>query len=338
MLRVSHVTSSENDMQLRVLITGSSGFIGQHLVERFRNLGWSVTGIGRRSLTESGYVSHDLAKPLPESLDGQIDLVVHAAARSNPWGTKRQFENDNVIGTKNVIDYCQRNGSAKLVYISSSSVYYRPEHQFNINEDTPLPRRNVNLYATTKRKAEELVQAYAGQWVILRPRAVFGPGDTVLLPRIIRAARQGRLPLLYSSDGPVVGDLIYIDNLIDAIETAATNDDVSGVFNLTNNQPVPILEFLFTVFDRLNIPRPHRRVSARSAMVVAGMLEAFHRAFLPNTEPAITRFGVHVFRYSKTFDVTKAVQQLGQPRVSLDEGLSRTVEWFRQELDRSVAR
>ena len=316
----------------KVLITGSSGFIGTHLTERFQRDGWQVTGVGRRILNRTNYLSHDLVQPLPASLDGSWNVVIHAAARSNPWGTKKQFENDNVVGTRNVIDFCQRNGRPKLIYLSSSSVYYRPEHQWGISEETPLPDRHVNEYAATKRQAEELVQQYAGPWVILRPRAVFGPGDTVLLPRIIRAAQAGRLPVLESPDGPTVGDLIYIDNLVDAVVSAATLREAVGVFNLTNNQSVPILEFLFTVFDGLGIARPRRRISVSTAMIVAGALEMFHRIFLPGREPAITRFGVHVFRYSKTFDVSKANDILGPPRISLDDGLQRTVSWFQQAL------
>jgi nucleoside-diphosphate-sugar epimerase len=321
----------------RILITGSSGFIGTHLARAFRENGWQVTGIGRRPIDVTGYVSHDLVQPLPPSMDGDTDVVIHAAARSNPWGARRQFENDNIVATRNIVDYCLRNGRPSLIYISSSSVYYRPEHQFDITEQTPLPERHVNEYARTKRVAEELIRQYPGRWLILRPRAVFGPGDTVLLPRILRAAREGRLPVLYSRDGPVVGDLIYIDNLVDATLAAASQDELSGTYNLTNNQPIPILEFLFTVFDRLGIERPKRRVSATSAMALAGMLEGFHRLFLPRIEPAITRFGVHVFRYSKTFDVARAIGAFGQPQVSLDEGLDRTVEWFRPLLAEDAA-
>ena len=315
-------------MSGRALITGSSGFVGTSLWQRFRTSGWSTIGLGRRLLNDPDYVSHDLRQPIPARCDGPIDVVIHAAARSNPWGTRQQFHQDNVVATKHVIEYCRRNGSPHLIYISSSSVYYKPEHQLGITEQTPLPIRHVNEYSATKRQAEELVRAYPGSWTILRPRAVFGPGDTVLLPRIIHAARQGRLPVLYSPDGSVVGDLIYIDNLVDAIQTAAEKR-VTGIFNLTNNEPVPILDFLFSVFDQLGIPRPKRRVSATTAMAMAGMLEVFHRVFLPWSEPAITRFGVHVFRYSKTFDVTRALQTLGPPSVSLEEGLKRTVEWFR---------
>ena len=333
----------------QIVITGSSGFIGTHLVRRFRDLGWDVRGIGRRRSDEPGYLSHDLSRPLPEawtqSFGDSPDVVIHAAARSNPWGTRSEFEQDNIVATQNVIDVCLgRSRLPRLVYISSSSVCYRSEHQLGVTEEMPLPDRAVNLYAETKRRAEALVRAYPGPWSILRPRAVFGPEDTVLLPRILRAAREGKLPILYAPDGPVVGDLIYIDNLVDAVVAAASPkngvdsgtlpaDAPSGVFYLTNDEPVPIHDFLFGVFDRLGIPRPTRRVSARAAMVVAGGLELFHRVFRPNVEPAITRFGVHVFRYSKTFDIAKAKRIFGPPRVSLSEGLDRTVEWFRRYPD-----
>jgi len=323
-------------MSSRVLVTGSSGFIGTHLVNRFRTTGWSVHGIGRRPLNEADYLSHNLSRPLPPQLGEKFDVVVHAAARSNPWGTRQEFEDDNVTATRNVIEFCRQNDYPRLIYISSSSVYYRPQHQFDLIEATPLPDRHVNQYAATKRQGEELVRQYPGPWVILRPRAVFGPGDTVLLPRIIRAAQQGRLPVLCSNDGPVIGDLVYIDNLIDTV-LQATDDRISGVFNVTNNQPVPILDFLFTVFDRLGIARPKRRISAKTAMLMAGGLEAFHRLFVPRIEPAITRFGVHVFRYSKTFDVSHANAHFGLPKVSLDEGLQRTVDWFRVQLQEATA-
>jgi nucleoside-diphosphate-sugar epimerase len=317
-------------MKRSVLITGASGFIGGCLFDEFRSLGWETWGIGRRQLERRGYLSHDLANPLPELPDGPVDVVVHAAARSSPWGTRREFERDNILATRNVIEFCQRHGRPRLIYISSSSVYYRPEHQFDITEETALPKRAVNRYAATKRDAEQLVRGYSGRWVVLRPRAVFGPHDTVLLPRILEAARKEALPLLVNRNSSVRGDLIYIENLVDYIVKAATIADVHGDFNLTNDEPVAILEFLLEAFRLLGIPKPRRKLSAAKAMFAAGCLEAFHALFLPRREPAITRFGVHVFRYSKTFDVSKAKEVLGEPRISMDESLQRTVNWFRE--------
>jgi len=290
-------------------------------------MGWDVTGLARRPLALPNYVTHDLAKPLPFA--GAFDVVIHAAARASPWGRRREFVQQNVVATKHVIDHCVAHGLPKLVFISSSSVFYAPGHQLGITEETPMPARAVNEYAATKRQAEELVRGYPGKWAILRPRAVFGPRDTVLLPRILEAARAGKLPILTTRDGPVVGDLIYIDNLIDCIVQAAERDDVRGAINLTNNEPVVIREFLFDLFRLLDLPLPRRRVPVRTAMLAAGAIELLHRLFLPSKEPPITRFGIHVFAYSKTFDVARMLATMGPPRVSIAEGLGRTVEWVR---------
>jgi nucleoside-diphosphate-sugar epimerase len=313
--------------QRRVLVTGSSGFVGGHLFDRFQSMGWEVTGVGRRPIAHPSYVAHDLARPLP--FEGSFDVVVHAAARASPWGRLGEFRQQNVVATKQVIDHCVAHGLPKLVFISSSSVFYTAGHQLGITEETPMPAKAVNDYAATKREAEELVRRYPGDWAILRPRAVFGPRDTVLLPRILEAARKGKLPLLTTKDDPAVGDLIYIDNLTDCIVRAAADDGIRGCFNLTNNEPVAIQDFLFDLFRRLGLPRPGRRVPVGTAMFAAGAIELVHRVFLPWKEPPITRFGIHVFAYSKTFDVSKMLAAMGPPRVSLAEGLERTVAWIR---------
>lgn len=327
-------TSDPNSIG-KVLLTGSSGFIGEHIYRRLEAAGIEVTGIGRRPTNQSRYLSHDLSRPLPESFIksfGPWDVIIHASARSSPWGTRKQYLQDNVEATKFLLEMAKQIGAPKFVYISSSSVYYRPEDQWDIREDTPLPKQGVNLYAETKRQGEELVQMYCGSWAILRPRAVFGPGDTVLFPRILAAARAGKLPLLTTDGKSAVGDLIYIDNLVDQIVQTVVRPEVVGVFNLTNDEPIAINDFLIQVLQELGLPQPTRRVSARVAMLGAGILELVHRCFLPNTEPVITRFGVHVFRYSKTFDISKAKSVFGPPRVSLDDARKRTVEYFAERI------
>ncbi|NEL81701.1 MAG: NAD(P)-dependent oxidoreductase, partial [Xanthomonas perforans] len=75
---------------------------------------------------------------------------------------------------------------------------------------------------------------------VLRPRAVFGPGDTVLFPRVIAAARKGALPRFVGQTQPVIGDLIYIDTLCDYLYRAATAPQLQPAYNLTNAQPVDL--------------------------------------------------------------------------------------------------
>jgi len=318
---------------LKILVTGASGFVGGSFAARFRDRAdLAIHGIGRRPLNDPGYTSCDLSRPF--EVPFRPDVVIHAAARASPWGTAAEYRRDNVETTARVIDFCKRNGLPRLIYVSTSSVFYRPGSQLGLTEESPIGPRFINRYAATKYEGERLVRDYPGAWLIVRPRAVFGPGDTVLFPRILTAARQGRLPLFVGNE-PAVGDLIYIETLTDYLLTAATRADLRGTYNLTNAQAVPIQEFLLAIFARLGLPAPRRRVSIRSAMMAAGLAEAVWRTFRLRGEPPVTRFGVGVFAWSKTFDVRKALADFGPPSVSIEEGVERFIHWQRAQLEKA---
>ncbi len=316
----------------RILVTGASGFVGGRFVARFRNRpDLAIHGIGRRALPDPAYSSIDLSQPFDDLSDPEFrpDVVIHAAARATPWGTEAEYRRDNVDATRQVIDYCLRNNRPRLVYVSSSSVLYRDGPQLGLTEGSPVGPKFVNRYAATKAAGERLVQAYAGTWLIARPRAVFGPGDTVLFPRILAAAKAGKLPLFISGrSGPAIGDLIYIDTLADYLLAAALRTDLSGTYNLTNAQPVEIQALLLDLFARLGLPAPARRVSVGKAMIAATLLEAVWSLLRLRGEPPITRFGVGVFAWSKTFDVSKALADLGPPSVALEAGIEAFVRWW----------
>ena len=189
---------------MRILLTGSNGFVGGDLASFLMRRGHSVVGLGR-SPEPIGAVGEYLRRDLGEPLDwdGTVDAVVHCAALASPWAAPAAFERANVEGTRHVVEWCSSHGRPHLVYISSSSVFYRTEDQLGLHEGSPIPADcdQINVYSRTKRIGERLVEAYDGPSTILRPRAVFGPGDRVLFPRILRAARAGRLPLIRRRDG-----------------------------------------------------------------------------------------------------------------------------------------
>jgi len=316
----------------RVLITGVSGFVGGALGVHLRSIGgYHVTGISRgpaRAGAVDTYKAHDLTRPLPADL-GRFDAIVHAAALSAPWGSPAAFLAQNVDATRNMLDFARASGVQKFVFISSSSVYYRHGDQLGITEETPFPATPINQYAATKVAAEKLVNESGLPAVILRPRAVFGPGDTVLFPRILRAARKGVLPRMKRSDRSTpVGDLIYIENLSHYIERALAMP-CEGSFNLTNNQPVDLFAFLQDIIDRLGLRPAVHAVPVGLAFALAGLMEFGSRTFGGYREPPITRFGVEVMAYSKTFDVSRAIAAFGAPPVSLAEGVDRFVAWQR---------
>jgi nucleoside-diphosphate-sugar epimerase len=318
---------------MKLLVTGASGFVGSAVMRRARELGWEVLGVGRRSLNEPDYVSVDLSRPF--ELDFHPDVVVHAAALSSPWGKRRDYESQNVGVTRHVLNYCATHGRPHLLYISTAAVLYRNEHQLAMNEQTPVPAIPINEYARTKYLGELLTRGYAGNWAILRPRAVFGPGDTVVFPRILRALKKGRLPLI-ESDRPVIGDLIYIDTLVEYILRAAEKR-ATGLYHLTNGEPVEIYEFLGKISAALDLPLPARKMSARQAMRLARIVEAVYRSLPFLGEPPLTTFGISVFTYCKTFDVSRTVRDLGLPAVTVNNGLEKFIAWQLAETKRSAS-
>lgn len=316
---------------MKILLTGASGFVGSSFFGMMKDRpGIRIHGVGRRPMPFAEYTQCDLTVPF--DLDQSPDVVIHGAARSLPWGKAEEFHRQNVTATRNVIDFCERKGVKHLVYISSSSVFYREQDQEGMTERTPIGPEFVNHYARTKYEGECLVRNFPGRSVILRPRAVFGPGDTVLFPRILAAALAGKMYRFERDGPPVKGDLIYIDTLCEYMLRAAVDPAVEGDFNLTNNEPVEIEPFLWGIFERLGIRFPEKKMSCEKALKVATAIEWFYKIFLPRTEPPITRFGIGVLAYSKTFDASKTLRVLGPPAVDLQSGVEAFIRWQKENM------
>lgn len=313
---------------MKLLLTGASGFIGARFMQRFRGTpGLELLGIGRRELADSDYRAVDLSQPF--ALDFVPDVVIHAAALSSPFAPRRDYLRHNVDATRNVIAWCRAHGSPKLVYISSSSVHYQPRDQLGMREDDPIGPAFANTYAETKAAGETLVRGYESTWTILRPRAVFGPGDTVLFPRLLAAAKRGKLPRIVRDAAPAVGDLISVDALVEYMLRAAQQADAVGAFNLSHGEPVVMQDFLAETFRRLGLPPPTRTVPYRVAHMAAHAAELAWTLLPLRGEPPVTRFGIDVLAFSKTFDITRARAILGPPSQTLAEGLDVFVDWQR---------
>lgn len=320
---------------MRILVTGSNGFVGKRIAADALARGWEAVGLGRAPSPAgpvSAYVRHDLSDPIPPgAVPGRVDAVVHCAALASPWAPPSAFVAANVHGTRHVVNWANAQADAPgrphLAYVSSSSVLYRDAHQEGLTEDSPVPpdHEQLNAYSRTKRIGERAVEAYEGPWTVLRPRAIFGPGDTVLLPRILRAAQRGVLPVL-EPDGapPIRTDLTYVDTaahyVLEAIARGAR-----GTYNVTNAEPVYLYPFLLELLARLGARPRLRRVPVGAATALAGAAEWVSAAFLGYAEPPITRFGISVLAHTKTFEVARCLRDLGAPPVSLAEGVERLV-------------
>lgn len=320
---------------MKILITGASGFIGGRFLQRFRDRDdVELLGVGRRALDLPDYRSIDLSQP--HALDATLrdfrpEVVIHAAALASPFAPRREYRRHNVEATRHTLESCRAHGMPKFVYVSSSSVHYRPCDQRGIREDDPIGPTFANVYAETKAAGETLTRAYDGAWTILRPRAVFGPGDTVLFPRLLEAAKRGKLPRIERDGPPAMGDLIGVDALTDYMLRAAQRPEATGAFNLSHGEPVAMQAFLAEVFRRLDLPPPERRIGYRTAHAAAFVAECLWSLLPLRGEPPVTRFGVDVLCFSKTFDIAKARAVLGEPSQTLAQATDAFVAWQRAQ-------
>ncbi len=226
-----------------------------------------------------------------------------------------------------MLDGCRKHGVCRLIYVSSPSVVFDGRDQHNAPENVPYPRRFSSVYSLTKKLGEDMVNASGLETVILRPKAIFGPGDSTLLPRLIEAARQKRLPQI--GDGHNLVDLTYVENVVHALLLALDAQAAAGkTYTITNDEHVSLWEVIREVLRRLDLPANLRRVPLSVALAAASLMEM--RAALTGKEPLLTRYSALILARTQTYDIGAAKRDLGYvPQVSVAEGIEHTLESLR---------
>jgi 2-alkyl-3-oxoalkanoate reductase len=319
----------------RVLVTGGTGFLGRYVVQKLRERRCRVRVLARGSKPKTAFDDVELARgdlrdahAVRSACDG-VDAVVHAGALSQPWGRAAEFEAINVAGTRNVLDACRAAGVQRLVHVSSPSVAFTGDDQHELGDDVPFAARCLSTYSRTKQAAELLVASSNVPAVIVRPKALFGPGDRSLLPRLVGLARSRRLVQI--GDGTNEVDLTYVENASDAIVAALSSERALGrTYHVTNGEHVRVWDAIRALVRGLGFDAELRRVPYRAAWTFAAGLEL--RARLFGGEPRLTRYTVAVLARTQTYDIRGARRDLGYvPRISVAEGIARTLRAWRTE-------
>ncbi len=323
----------------QIVVTGASGFIGAHLARRLIGTGASLTLTGRNRAALKEFSGHarclalDLAVDSLDDLLAGADAVVHCAARSSPWGRREDFQRDNVIATRRLVEASTRAGVHRFVHLSSPSIYFQFGDRRNLTESFNAPAKWITPYAESKWLGEELLrapQASSLQSIILRPRAVFGPGDSAIFPRIVRLAQRGWFPLFNGGSAQI--DLSCVDNVIDAIQASLNAPDSAcgRAYNICNAQPQRVVELLAKVFAALEMSVRFRDIPRPVALLFASALEKTCRMLPGYPEPPLTPYSVGVLAYDQTLDITAAATHLGfAPKKSIDQGIAEFAQWWR---------
>jgi nucleoside-diphosphate-sugar epimerase len=295
---------------MRLAVTGASGFIGAAICRGAIAAGWRVYGFGRRSdvdLPEVSYHRWDLAGTDPSPVTASnVDVVVHAAATVTDWTPLGRRGPSEVDQLRRLLAAFP---DTRLVHISTASVYdpYRPTVM--ATEDLAPVDRYSTVYATQKAAAERLLAGRPGT-VVLRPRAVYGPGDRTVLPRLLAAMRGGSLWL--PGGGATRQSLTSIENMVSAVLRASASA-VSGTFNVTDAQPITLVDALTEVLTELGLAGRVRirPVPVGVASAAATLSEVAYRLARRPTPPRLTHYAISQVAVERTLDITAARTRLG---------------------------
>jgi nucleoside-diphosphate-sugar epimerase len=323
---------------MRVLVTGGTGFTGTALVERLLTEAHSVVALDYKEGLQCDVLRAHGAEVVIGSVTDRdvversmkgVDLVFHLAAAFRELNVPNSFYDEvNVGGTRTVLTAARRHGVRKFVYCSTCGVHGNVEHP-PANEDAPI--QPADYYQRTKYEAEPLVKREAGpdmETVILRPAAIYGPGDPERFFMIFRRVAKGRFPMF--GTGQTLYHPLYIDNLVDAFLLCIPEGAGRGrEYLIADERYYPIEEIVQAVARALDVPVRIPHYPVLPVVALGHLVEKICKP-LGVTPPIFPR-RVDWYRQNRAFDITRARQELGYaPRVELDEGLRRTGIWYRR--------
>jgi nucleoside-diphosphate-sugar epimerase len=322
---------------MRVLVTGGTGFTGSHLARRLLDRGHEVRvldaapGLFHDELARRGARITLGSVTDPALIDRQVDgteLVFHLAAAFRQINLpKRDYWQINCQGTRHVAEACLRHGVRRLVYCSTQGVH---GNIARVPGDESSPIAPEDYYQQTKYEGELATWEVARQGlaaVVIRPMAIYGPGDPERFLMLFRQARRGRF--LMFGDGETFYHPLYIDNLVDAFELAAEHPKAVGeTYLIGDDRYVSLNDLVRGVAASLGQEVRIVHLPFAPLWAAATVCEAACRPF--GIAPPLFRRRADWFRQTRAFSIAKAQRELGYvPRVDLAEGLQRTAAWYR---------
>jgi nucleoside-diphosphate-sugar epimerase len=312
-----------------VFLTGGSGFIGGRLIERLRADGHDVRALARSPSAAERVrargaepVAGDLADVAAMRAGAEgCELAFHAAATLGDWGKREDFERGNVEGTSNALRACTEAGVRRFVHVGTEAALLAGRPLVDVDETAPLRPDSPALYSATKARAEQAVLAAnrdAFETVVVRPRFVWGVGDTTLLPAIVALVRSGRFAWI--GGGRHRTSTTHVENAVEGLVLAATRGRPGKAYFVTDGEPVVFHEFVSELIASQRLAPPSRSIPAPLASLLASAGElAWRRLALPG-RPPLTRFAYWASAQECTIRTDKAREQLGYAPVKTIAG------------------
>lgn len=313
-------------------VTGGSGFVGGALIRRLTGEGWRVRALAR-SDASAGKVEALGAEPARGDLDGVkamteaargCAVAFHAAASTAEWGPREEFVKANVSGTENALVACAGAGVGRFIHVGTEAALLVGKPLVNADETVPLRPDSKAPYGATKAMAERAVRSASRdgfETVVVRPRFVWGAGDTTVLPALIDLIEKGRFAWI--GGGRHRTSTTHVDNAVHGLVLAAEHGRAGEAYFVTDGDPVVFRDFLTRLIRTQGVEVPDRSLPAPAARALAPMLEGVWRTFGLGGAPPISRMPVWLSSLETTIDISKARGELGyEPVKSIDEGMA----------------
>jgi nucleoside-diphosphate-sugar epimerase len=320
-----------------VLVTGASGFLGRRTVEILVKRGFSVRALVRKTsridhlrLNNVAVVYGDVtdSESLRSAFEG-VDYVIHAAADTS--GSLEGGRLTTIQGTRNVLDLCDLHQVKKLIYISTCSVYGIAEYadQQLVDEGAalePFPEQR-GAYSWAKLEAEKLVARFMTDGktpvVCLRPGTIYGPGGENYTPMIGFSLRDKIFTVIGS--GEFVMPLVYVDNLVEAILVAMTQEQSAGeVYTVVDPQRIDKKRYMESFIRKLH---PSALVFYLPYSLLAAAVALQEKVFgILKHKPILTSYRLVSSQKPVFYDASKIMKQLGwRPAVCFEEAVARII-------------
>ncbi len=326
-----------------VLVTGATGFLGQHIVRSLLDKYDKVICFVRdkekaKNIFGASFGRLDIrvgdienAQSLEDACKN-CDAVIHALGLVGDWGEWSDYYKINVEGTKNILFAAHHSGVKQFVLIGSLGVYGDTD-QNNIDENAQLQTCS-DYYSNSKILQENFVKRYCAQnslpYTIVRPGFIYGEGDNNFMPKLLTNLSKGKFKFI--GDGTNHLNTVYVGNVANLISKIVGNENsFNQSYNLADPKQTPVKQFISDVVEGLDLNMPTKHVPIKMVLAITTILESSFRLFKSKKAPPFTRKKVTFIARDRLINSTKSYDLMGDDFYSYAEGMEKTLQALKRK-------
>jgi nucleoside-diphosphate-sugar epimerase len=321
---------------MKVLVTGGTGFLGRHLVERLALEGDEVWVLARRGQSVGelrGLGAHcvpgDVRQwPSLRRAAESMDVIYHCAGKVEAGGRWVDFLEVNVLGTERLIQAALEHGVRRFIHVSSIGIYpERPDGSVISEDDGPDDNTGRGGYTRSKSMADQMALWYArtrsAPITVIRPATIYGPGGKNNLVRV--GVKKGRYNIIFGDGGSIM-PLVYVDNVVDALVLAARRDEAIGrAYNIVDDDRITQRDYIRRMGVALGLQQSTTYLPLGVVRLLAGGADLAKTALRGGRRSPQGMFSrISRSLQSVRYDTTRAKVELGwKPRIDFEEAIRR---------------